>query len=152
MKSIRHISRRLTWILIFTFGFIPIGSHASAGVLLCIESDGHVSVELAKGLRCASDLLSDKVLNEGEHSAEHLSEDQTHCVDCIDIIIKGATDADCSSFVSFNPAKAPSASVYIAPSFPPDYQNLAVLRTTDSALHKRSHDVLTELSTVVILN
>jgi len=152
MKSIRHISQRLTWILIFTFGFVPLGTHASAGVLLCIESDGHVSVELAQGLKCASDLLVESLLDDEDHSTEHFSEDDAHCLDCIDIVLKGATDADCKSFVTQKPVEAPAASVGIA----------TVLRTHDQALidtcshchdkYTSSQGVLAQLSTVVIIN
>jgi len=152
MKSIRLISKRLTWILIFTFGFIPIGTHASAGVLLCIESDGHVSVELAQGLKCASDLLAEEILNDEDHSIEHFSEDQTHCVDCIDIVLKGATDADCTSFVSPKPSEAPAASVSVLAV--PNIQDRVLFETCahDAGVHINSQGILAQLSTVVILN
>ena len=152
MKSIRLISKRLTWILIFTFGFIPIGTHASAGVLLCIESDGHVSVELAQGLKCASDLLAEEILNDEDHSIEHFSEDQTHCVDCIDIVLKGATDADCTSFVSPKPSEAPAASVSVLAV--PNIQDRVLFETCahDAGVHINSQGILAQLSTVVVLN
>jgi hypothetical protein len=122
-------------------------------VLLCIESDGHISVELAQGLKCASDLLAEELLNDEDHSNEHFSEDETHCVDCIDIVLKGATDADCTSFVSPKPSETPTASVSVLAS--PNTQDDHVLFescTHDAGVHINSQGILAQLSTVVILN
>lgn len=154
MKFWRHIAQRLTWILIFTFGFIPLGVHAQAGVLLCIEADGHITIELAQGLTCATDLLSEVVEESNEdHDAEvHLSEDLTHCVDCIDVLIKGASDSDCGSFVVAQSQTPPSPSLslsMVAPSSFPAHQQHNVAEAKVSPLPD-SH--LAILSTIVILS
>lgn len=154
MKFWRHIAQRLTWILIFTFGFIPLGVHAQVGVLLCIEADGHITIEIAQGLTCATDLLSEVVEESAEdHDAEvHLSEDLTHCVDCIDVLIKGASDSDCGSFVVSQSQTPPSPSLsvsVIAPSSFPAHQKQQVDEAKASLLPD-SH--LAHLSTIVILS
>ena len=91
------MAEKISWVMILMIGLVPAGAHATAGVLLCIESDGHVSLEFASGFNCASQV---EAVNGPDHAAEHLAPDDSHCVDCLDIILKGAPDADCGSFIS----------------------------------------------------
>ena len=154
MEYWRHIAKRLTWILIFTFGFIPIGAHTQAGVLLCIEADGHFSIEIAQGLKCSTDLqLQDASLEADDHEEEeHLSEDLTHCVDCVDVLLKGASDSDCRSFMVQYSPEAPAPSVVVSNEFSlnsPTTQSLPSTKATSSQLPDY-HIAL--LSTIVILS
>jgi hypothetical protein len=72
----------------------PIGPHAS-GLILCLESDGSMSLEFLAGLDCAG---------EGDHDPHesptvHASSDNgSHCESCVDVAIGFSADLDCSSF------------------------------------------------------
>ena len=154
MEYWRHIAKRLTWILIFTFGFIPLGSHAQAGVLLCIEADGHITIEIAQGLKCASDLqLEVDLVEPDDHDAEeHLSEELTHCVDCIDVILKGAPDADCGSFVVQYSPEAPAPSVVISNEFSLNSPQTQALSSSEATSSELPDFHIALLSTIVILS
>ena len=154
MKVWRHISKRIAWIMMITLGITPIGTHAAAGVLICIEADGHVSIELAKGLKCASDILREGLASEtDDHSAEHLSEEDSlaHCVDCFDIVLKGESDGDCTSFI-----KAPQPDVRPAPAVELIESLLDERPGKHSCTHEAGHHdvntgIISHLTTVIML-
>ena len=154
MKVWRHISKRFAWIMVITLGIAPIGTHAAAGVLICIEADGPGSIELAQGLKCSSDILAEKIAEENDdHSTEHLFEEESlvHCVDCIDIVLKGASDGDCASFI-----KAPQTDVRQAPAIElgeqfVDQEPRMHSCTHEAGLHEGSTGIISHLTTVILL-
>jgi hypothetical protein len=98
MNQIQGISNRAAWLLIAVVSLSPIGLHAQSGAVLCIESDGHFTIELAAGTRCAEDDDIDKSLEAASRDKddhEHVSDGATHCDDCIDVILRTGADEDC---------------------------------------------------------
>jgi len=84
----KRIARPFVWLVVGMLAFSPLSQHA-AGLVLCIEADGHMSIEDAIGLLCGPDASP----HEGE------TESSSHCGACVDIPIYVAGDADCSSFL-----------------------------------------------------
>lgn len=72
----------------------PIGPHAS-GLILCLESDGSISLEFLAGLDCAGEE------DHGAHDSPtvHASSDSdSHCESCVDVAIGFSSDMDCGSY------------------------------------------------------
>jgi hypothetical protein len=85
LSSIKTVSAPAVWLLSTLMLFAPLGAHA-AGAVLCIESDGEVTVERAEGAMCA------------EGAGEHTPLGDTHCESCTDVPLPSGGDAECASF------------------------------------------------------
>lgn len=83
--------------MIFMTSLIPVSVHATSGLVLCFESDGHISLEYAAGFSCVSEVVG---LEDSDHAREHLTEDEDHCEDCLDVTVKGVPDTDCGSSIA----------------------------------------------------
>jgi hypothetical protein len=89
----------------------PIGPHAS-GLVLCLESDGSMTLEFLAGLDCA---------DEGDHALHdsptvHASSDgDSHCQSCVDVAIGLSADLDCSSYTLTVSLDGPQVAVVESP-------------------------------------
>lgn len=94
LAQIRLLSGPLAWALASLLVVLPLGSHA-AGAVLCIKSDGDVSVRDAHSGGAVV----------GEHAdAHHIfptiekpDHGSTHPTGCIDVLVPPGGDGDCAS-------------------------------------------------------
>lgn len=97
MPLLTHI-RTKSVLLAWGFGLIlllfPLGQHA-VGAVLCIEADGHMSVEDAVGFSCGPYASAHQ---HGPSSIDDEPVADTHCGDCIDIPLPSSSDVDCAAF------------------------------------------------------
>lgn len=91
LTRIRTQATSIVWGFATTLLLLPVGQHA-VGAVLCIETDGHMSVEDAVGLSCGPYAATH------EHSPSATSESAAHCGDCIDIPLPMSVDEDCASY------------------------------------------------------
>jgi hypothetical protein len=98
LYRLRKAAAPLAWLLASLLLLLPMGWHA-AGVVLCIESDGHVSVEHASGAFCSTLAVEHPASAASSHGLRGAATDAAaHCVDCIDLPVPRGADADCASF------------------------------------------------------
>jgi len=100
-SQIHNYSKVIVWILIAVYAIVPIGNHAFGSKVICIENDGHFSLESVTGIRCtaAQDQLSG-AKSTSTHHESHFAVDEGHCNDCVDILISSGDDPDCTASVS----------------------------------------------------
>ena len=91
LLALKRNAKPYVWLIAGMLAFFPLGQHA-VGLVLCIETDGHMSIEDAVGLLCGPDA------SPHEHQANE-AESSSHCGTCIDIPLYVAGDTDCGSFL-----------------------------------------------------
>lgn len=140
----RKTARSFVWLIAGMLIFSPLGQHA-VGLVLCIETDGHMSIEDAIGLICGPDA------SPHQHQSTAETDTTSHCGTCIDIPLYVAGDTDCASFlistrqerVDLPVVDVIATSTIVRPSAP--YQVHTQVRTgTDLSL-------LTDLRSIVLL-
>lgn len=89
LHRIKAQSAPAVWLLSALMLFAPLGAHA-VGAVLCIESDGEVTVERAVGSACTDGVNEPSPF------------DDTHCTACIDVPLPSGGDTDCASFKTEN--------------------------------------------------
>jgi hypothetical protein len=98
LRRIKAHSAPAVWLLSVLMLFAPLGAHA-VGAVLCIESDGEVTVERAEGATCA------------DGAGEHAPPGVTHCESCTDVPLPSGGDAECASFKT---EMGPSAQTFLS--------------------------------------
>ena len=137
--------------MIFTFGILPVGAHAQQGILLCIEADGHFSIEIADGIKCASDAELAGVFEQVTlDDLNHYSTDESHCVDCIDLVFESGADADCNAVVILKSSNS-APSLAVAPVVSPQKAGRVRIKNTPHKKPVYDRGILSLLSTVIIL-
>ena len=145
--------QKITWLLIAVVSLSPIGLHAQSGAVICIESDGHFTIELAVGTRCASDseVAAERVdENPSEERHEHVSDGETHCADCIDIAISKGSDEDCQA-VGPTPAAAPKIDLRVVENLLPTQNTGSISYLIPERAPESNSDPLSILSKVIFL-
>lgn len=145
----KHIAPRVCWLMMLLM-LAPMGEHAM-GAVLCIEADGTVTIEKARGFSCGSEVEAAKQPT-ADTIASADKEPASHCGSCIDVVLPGEADEDCASFIL---ARAPTAQVAL----PVVAVVSSSVRTPDAAVTSvRHHPVdervsfaLTPLRSVMLL-
>lgn len=100
LHTIKSNTAPLAWLLTWMLILAPVGPHAVAGVVLCIESNGQAVLERAVGLQCGPTVQetshhTDK--GHTDHSTVRTASPAngvTHCESCIDIVLPSGGDDD----------------------------------------------------------
>jgi hypothetical protein len=95
LHTIKRHTAPLAWMLASILLLFPVSVHAFPGIVLCIEADGHVTVEDAQGLFCGPDASPHE---HADDEALGQAEDASHCGSCIDIPLRVESDKECASF------------------------------------------------------